>query len=63
MRDMRHVRGLGPSYVLKQNVLSLILLIMLTKLTNQKREAYKSKEGHLQIPHFVPLITWALVPQ
>jgi len=35
-----HVRGLGPSRTSKQNVLSLILLILLAELTNQK-------EGHL----------------
>ena len=32
-----HVRGLGPSHMLKQNVLSLNLLILLVDLTNQKR--------------------------
>ena len=37
MRDLCRVRGLGPSHMLKQNVLSLILLIPLVKLTNQKR--------------------------
>ena len=37
MRDLCRVHGLGPSHILKQNVLSLILLILLVKLTNQKR--------------------------
>ena len=36
MRDVCHVHRLGPSHTLKQNVLSLILLIPLVKLTNQK---------------------------
>ena len=31
-----HMRGLGPSCTSKQNVLSLILLIPLAELTNQK---------------------------
>ena len=31
------VHRLGPSHMLKQNVLSLILLILLAELTNQKR--------------------------
>ena len=37
MRVVYHVRGLGPSRTSKQNVLSLIILILLAKLTNQKR--------------------------
>ena len=37
MRDVCRVHGLGPSHTSKQNVLSLILLITLTKLMNQKR--------------------------
>jgi len=37
MRDVCRVRGLGSSRTLKQNVLSLILLIPLAKLTNKKR--------------------------
>ena len=37
MRDVCHVRGLGPSRTLKQNVLSLILLIPLAKLKNQNK--------------------------
>ena len=37
MHDMCHVHGLGPSSTSKQNVLSLILLILLVELTNQKR--------------------------
>ena len=37
MRDVRRVHGLGPSHMSKQNVLSLILLISLAKLMNQKR--------------------------
>ena len=40
MRDVCRVRGLGLSHMSKQNVLSLILLIPLTKLTNKKK-------GHL----------------
>ena len=36
MRDVCRVRGLGSSCMLKQNILSLILLILLAKLTNQK---------------------------
>ena len=31
------VRGLGPSYTLKQNVLSLFLLIPIAELMNQKK--------------------------
>ena len=37
MRDVCHVRGLGSSRTLKQNVFSLILLTPFVKLTNQKR--------------------------
>ena len=38
MRDVFRVHGLGPSHTSKQNVLSLILLILLVKLINQKRD-------------------------
>ena len=41
MHDVCHVHGLGPSSTSKQNVLSLILLILLVKLTNQKRGIYR----------------------
>ena len=41
MRDMCCVRWLGPSCMLKQNFLSLIVLILLMKLTNQKRGIYR----------------------
>ena len=41
MQDVCHVCGLGPSRTSKQNVLSLILLIPLVKLTNQTRNIYK----------------------
>ena len=37
MHNVCRMRGLGSSLTLKQNVLSLILLIPLVKLTNQKR--------------------------
>ena len=37
MRDVCRVRGLRSSCISKQNVLSLILLIQIGKLTNQKR--------------------------
>ena len=37
MCDVCHVCGLGSNWSLKQNVLSLIILISLVKLTNQKR--------------------------
>ena len=37
MHAVCHVRGLGSSLTSKQNFLSLILLIPLAKLTNQKR--------------------------
>ena len=37
MRDVCHVHGLGSNHTSKQNVLSLILCILLVKLTNQKR--------------------------
>ena len=37
MRDVCHVRRLCTSFTSKQNVLSLILLIPLAKLMNQKR--------------------------
>ena len=37
MRDVCRVRGLDPSHTSKQNVVSLILLIPLAKLMNQKR--------------------------
>ena len=40
MRDVCCVRGLGLSCTSKQNVLSLILLIPLAKLMNQKRGIY-----------------------
>ena len=36
-----YVCGLGPNYTLKQNFLSLILLILLAELTNQKKGIYK----------------------
>ena len=38
IHDVCCVHRLGPSYTSKQNVLFLILLILLTKLTNQKRD-------------------------
>jgi len=41
MCDVCHVRGLGPSRTLKQNVLSLILLILLAEITNQKKGIYR----------------------
>ena len=41
MRDVCRVCGLGLSRTSKQNVLSLILLIPLAKLTNQKRGIFK----------------------
>ena len=41
MHVMCHVHGLGPGRTLKQNVLSLILLIPLTKLMNRKRGIYR----------------------
>ena len=41
MRVICRVHGLGPSRTLKQNVLPLILLILLAKLTNQKRGIYR----------------------
>ena len=37
MHNVCRMRGLGSSLTLKQNVLSLILLISLAKLTNQKK--------------------------
>ena len=37
MRDVCRVHGLGPSHTSKQNFLSLILLVLLVKLTNKKR--------------------------
>ena len=43
MRDVCHVHGLGPNCISKQNVLSLILLILLMKLTNQKRGIYRHR--------------------
>ena len=43
MRVMCCVRRLGPSCMLKQNVLSLILLISLVELTNQKRGIYRHR--------------------
>ena len=43
MRVMCRVCGLGPSCTSKQNVLSLILLIPLAKLTNQKRVIYRQR--------------------
>ena len=43
MRDVCRVRGLGPSHTSKQNVLSLILLISLAKLANQKRGIYRHR--------------------
>ena len=39
--DMCCVRGLGSSCTSKQNVLSLILLIPLAKLTNQRKGIYR----------------------
>ena len=41
MRVVCHVRGLGPSHTTKQNVFSLILLILLVNLMNQKRGIYR----------------------
>ena len=43
MRDVCRVHRLGPSYTSKQNILSLILLILLTELTNQKRGICKHR--------------------
>ena len=43
MRDVCRVRRLGLSYTSKQNVLSLILLISLAKLTNQKMGIYRHR--------------------
>ena len=43
MRVVCHVRGLGLSYTSKQNVLSLIILIMLAKFMNQKRGIYRHR--------------------
>jgi len=40
MCDVCHVHGLGPSHTSKQNVLSLILLILLAKIIDQKRGIY-----------------------
>ena len=37
------VCGLGPSCTSKQNVLSLIILILLAELTNQKRGIYRHR--------------------
>ena len=37
MRDVCHVHGFGSSCMSKQNTLSLILLILLAELMNQKR--------------------------
>ena len=37
VHDVCHVRGLDLSHTMKQNVLSLVLLIPLAKLTKQKR--------------------------
>ena len=41
MHVVFHVSGLGQSCTSKQNVLSLILLIPLAELTNQKRVIYR----------------------
>ena len=41
MRDVCCVHWLGPSCKSKQNILSLILLLPLAKLTNQKRGIYR----------------------
>ena len=41
MHVVCHVRGLGLSRTTKQNVLSLILLIPLVEITNQKRGIYR----------------------
>ena len=41
MRVVCHMRRLGLSHMSKQNVLSLILLIPLVKLTNQKKGIYR----------------------
>ena len=43
MRVVCHVRGLGLSCTSKQNVLSLIILIMLAKFMNQKRGIYRHR--------------------
>ena len=43
MHDVCRVRGLGPSRMSKQNVLSLILLIPLAKLMNQKKGIYRHR--------------------
>ena len=41
MRDVCRVRGLGWSRTSKQNSFSLILLILLAKLMNQKKRIYR----------------------
>ena len=51
-----HMRGLSSSRMSKQNVLSLFLLIPLTKLTNQKK-------GNCRHLIWYPLMTQASVPQ
>ena len=43
MHDVCCVHGLGSSRMSKQNVLSLILLILLVKLTNQKKGIYEHR--------------------
>ena len=43
MCDVCRVRGLGLRHTSKQNVLSLILLISLAKLKNQKRGIYRHR--------------------
>ena len=55
MHDVCRVRGLSPSHMSKQNILSLILLILLVKLTNQKR-------GICRHQILYPLQLWPLFP-
>ena len=43
MRIVYRVRVLGLSHMSKQNVLSLILLIPLVKLTNQKKGIFRHR--------------------
>ena len=64
MRDVCRVHGLGSSHTLKQNVLSFILLILLVKLTNQKRGICRHRILYpLWLRPLFPNDAWTLRPK
>ena len=64
IRDVCCVCGLSPSHMSKQNVLSLIILISLAKLTNQKEGICWHRILYpLQLRSLFPDEAWTLRPK